>query len=189
MSSSIIQSLPRLQPDSGVRIPTSLIYGAHSGSSAQLTRPARRNGEWVGIPRYDSSTLQYRQKLMTLGSPRSGFVHSLNRGLKGGSSYPVLTFAIGTAAGVVSGGAGFIFGAAVLGLDLSRRDSDVLARKGDEIWAYEAIGKIYENNWFSADGWVAKHVISYFLYDPYRANGNPEKGWLLHESRTTVVFE
>lgn len=189
MSSQSVSSLPTLQADSGVRISTSLIYGAHAQSSAQLITMSLRNGDWVGIPRYGTSTIQYRQKLMTLTAQQTGYMRALNQSLKGGASYPVLTFALGTAVGLVSGGAGLIFSVATAGLDLSRRDTDVLARGGDEIWAFEAIGKVYETNWFSQDGWIAQHITSYFLYDPFRANRNPEKGWLIHESRTNVIFE
>lgn len=189
MSSARIERLPTLQPDSGVRISTSVIHGATARSGARLITMDYRNGKAVGIARTSSSSLQYGQKLMTLTSGQSGFMRGLNQSLKGGSSYPVLTFALGTAVGFISGGAGLVFAVATTGLDLSRRDSDVLARNGDEIWAFEALGKIYERNWISEDGWVAKHVTSYFLCDPYRSNRNAEKGWLIHESRTDVIFE
>ncbi len=190
MSSQVISSLPTLQRESGVRISSSIIHGVHASTGTRLITMARRNGDYVGLPRNGTSTLQSTQRLLQLTERQRGFMNSLNVSLKGGSTpHPILMLALGTGVGLVSGGAGFLFGAATAGLDLAKRDTDVLARKGDEIWSFEAIGKVYETNYFSADGWVAKHVSSYFLYDPFRANRNPEKGWLIHESRTTVVFE
>ena len=190
MSSQIIQSLPTLQRHSGVRISSSLLHGFHVYSSTRLVRLVRRDGEVVGIPINGASTLQCSQKLLTLTAHNSSFMRNVNRGLKGGNTpHPILMLALGTGVGIASGGAGLLFGAATTGLDLSRRDTDVLARKGDEIWSFEAIGKVSESHWFNGNRWVAKHVTSYFLYDPFRANRNPEKGWLIHESRRDVVFE
>jgi hypothetical protein len=190
MSSQIIQSLPSLQRESGVRISSSIIHGVHASTGSRLIAPVRRNGSYVGIPRNGTSVLQSSQRLLTLTAQQSGFMRALNQSLKGGSTpHPILMLALGTGVGLVSGGAGFIFGVATAGLDLAKTDTDVLARKGDEIWSFEAIGKVYETNFFSVDGWVAKHIASYFIYDPFRANRSPEKGWLIHENRTDVIFE
>ena len=96
---------------------------------------------------------------------------------------------MGTAVGVASGGAGLLFSATMLGVDLGRRSTKVLARLGDEIWHVEEIGKSFEDNTFSADRYVPTHVSSYFLVDPYRSRGNSiVKGWLLHEERRVVAL-
>lgn len=194
MSEFILLSLPTLQNDSGVHIATSIVHGFHSSQASVLTRPELRSGEWGGVPRNGTqnllSNLRHEQKLLSLTAAESGFIRTLNNQLKGGHSYPVLNFALGTAVGLASGGAGLIFGASTLALDLNRRDSDVLARKGDEIWVVEEIGKSLQNNTFSEDGFKAEYVKSYFLYDPFRAKGFSEsKGWLLHESRGTVFLD
>jgi hypothetical protein len=125
---------------------------------------------------------------MTLDANKQGFMRSLNRQLKGGTTYPVLLCALGTAAGAASGGAGLLFGLGTLYVDVNRRDTDVLARRGDEIWAVEEIGRVFQDNYIASDRWIAVHVMSYFLHDPFRST-NPEKGWLIHESRTRVLLD
>lgn len=192
MSSDLISQLPTLQDDSGVRISRSVVIGARGMDSQRLIRPGSGRGEYVPASGASGilSNLQYTQKLLTLSSTQEGFMRGMNHELKGGDSYPVLTFALGTAVGFVSGGAGLVFSLATLGLDLSRRSSNVMARKGDEIWCIEAIGKYYENRMIRQDRYVAQHVMSYFIVDPYRSNGNNvEKGWLIHETRTDLTVE
>lgn len=83
---------------------------------------------------------------------------------------------------------GFLFTVATTGLDIYDKDTDVLARTGDEIWLVEEIGRV-EKNYFVTSRWTAMHVASYFLYDPFRANSNGKKGWLIHESRTELRIE
>lgn len=190
----MVMSLPQLKRPSGVRIATSVVYGLTSGGGHRLIRMTRRGSDYYGIPRAGvhsvASNLQYRQRLMNLDASKHAFMRTLNRQLKGGTTYPVLLFALSTAVGAASAGAGLLFGVSTLMVDLNRRDTDVLARKGDEVWAIEEIGRVYEDNTFSSDRWIAVHVMSYFLNDPFRAQGsNPEKGWLIHEHRTRVILD
>lgn len=185
MSSELIAGLPTLRDDSGVTISSSIIHGVTARGGARLIISARgpSGGRYVYYVN-PTLTLQYSSKLLTLTSNQRGYMNALNESLSGGSTaHPVLLFALGAAVGAVSGGAGLIFSTAVMGIDMSRRDSNVLAREGDEIWLYEAIGKVR-----SGRNWKAVHISSYFLYDPFRANRNSVKGWLLHESRTDVFF-
>lgn len=193
MSQADINRLPTLQPESGKRLPTSLIHGfsTSGGGSTSLIRTERTGGEWVGVPRQGAAQLignpHARRKVFTLDSSRQGFIEILNTALLGGDSYPVLLAVLGTAAGAVSGGAGLLFTVSTLGVDLGRRSRKVLGRLGDEIWHVEEVGKVMENNFFSADGYVAMHVSSYLLVDPFRARSQAgAKGWLLHEERKPV---
>lgn len=195
MSEHIIRQLSTLQPESGQRLPTSIIYGfsSSSGGSSQLIRIDHRGGDYVGIPAHGTASLlqhvRSRVKVFTLEQSRAGFMRALNQELKGGASYPVLTTVLGTAVGVASGGAGLLFTAATLAVDLNRRNTDVLARVGDEIWHVEEIGKVFEDNLISRDRYVPTHVSSFFLVDPYRSRGDSAvKGWLLHESRMEVAL-
>jgi len=196
MSTPLITSLPPLKRHSGVSISSSVVHGMSAGSSGgyDLARLTHQSGEYLLVPRNGvqsvNSNLQSKRKLMTLDSHRRGFMRSVNEGLKGGPSYPVLVFALGTAVGVASGGAGLIFGATTLMVDLGRRETDVLARKGDELWRVEEIGRVYENNTFSADRWIGMHITSYFLLDPFRSQGNnPDKGWLINEDRRRLLLD
>ena len=194
--STLTLRLPELQGDSGQRLPTSLIYGFSSapGGSVQLINIQRRGGDYVGVPKRGAATimqnLQSRVKVFTLDAGRGGFMSMLNHALKGGNSYPVLEAVLGTVAGVASAGAGLIFAATTLGINLQRRSSDVLARLGDEIWHVEEIGHVVEGGMFSGDARVPVHISSYLLVDPYRSRGDAaQKGWLLHESRTRVALD
>lgn len=196
MSQHIISQLSVLQNNSGQRLPTSIIYGFSSspGGTLQLITKDLRRGNWVGVPRRGTANLlqnlQSRVKVFTLDAPREGFMRTLNTALKGGTSYPILTAVLGVAAGAVSAGAGLLFTATTLGVDLGRRNTDVLARVGDEIWHVEEIGKVFEDNLLFPDRYVPTHVTSYFLVDPYRSAGQSTvKGWLLHEDRTEVVLD
>lgn len=193
MSQADINRLSTLQPESGKRLPTSLIHGfsTRQGGTTSLIRTERIEGDWVGVPRQGSAQLignpHARRKVFTLDSSRQSFTESLNTALAGGESYPVLLAVLGTAAGAVSGGVGLLFTASTLGIDLGRRTRKVLARLGDEIWHVEEVGKTLEDNIFSADRYVATHVSSYLLVDPYRSRGAAgAKGWLLHEERKPV---
>jgi len=184
-----MRQLTELQPDSGQRLPTSIISGFHNSNGSQLVTPVLKSSGWYKAPKYGAANLlrnlNSRQKLLTIRAASS--FPSLNRALKGGTSYPILTAALGTGVGMISGGAGFLFGAFSLGVDLGRRDSDVLARSGDEIWQIEEIGKVRKTGFFSNGGYVAMHLSSYLLVDPYRSNSNTDiKGWLLSEERTEV---
>lgn len=185
-----MRQLTELQPDSGQSLPTSIIYGLHSSMGSHLVKPVLKGGKWYQEPKFGAANLlqnlNSRQKLLVIGAS-SPFTSSLNSALKGGASYPILTAALGAGVGMISSGAGLLFSAFSVGVDLGRRDSEVLARSGDEIWQIEEIGKEMRSSFFSKDGYVAMHVSSYFLVDPYRSNSNTDiKGWLLSETRSEV---
>jgi len=191
MGQSDVNRLSTLQRESGKNLPTSIIHGFSTGQGGptSLIESKRIGGDWVGVPRKGSSELvrkpYSRRKVFTLDKAKQGFTEQLNNALKGGSSYPVLLAVLGTAAGAVSMGGGLLFTAATVGIDLARRDRRVLARLGDEIWHVEEVGKVMDENLFSADRYVAMHVSSYFLVDPFRSKAQV-KGWLLHEERKPV---
>jgi hypothetical protein len=158
--------------------------------------PNPRGAGFVAVPTEGAQSLmqpQSRQsirRLMTVQREvRGNFTSTLNDDLLGGESYPILNFALGTAAGVVSGGAGLLFAVATLALDLSRTVQRVLARGGDELWQVEEIGRAEASGLF-ASGQVAVHIGAYFLYDPFRHGGSFEsgRGWLIHEARTELTL-
>ncbi|MEM8969911.1 MAG: hypothetical protein AAGE93_26075 [Bacteroidota bacterium] len=194
MSFNVLQ-LPRLRRHSGQRVASSLIHGfaAHSGGQTRLISPQFRSGRGIiQVPRNGASSvlqgLRSVQKVMTFESSNRRFMARLNHSLKGGNSYPALVFTLGLVfiplgtAGTVGG---VIFGAASTAFDRARRSTSVLAREGDEIWHVEEIGRTFEDNYIQDDRWVATHISSYFLVDPFRRQ-KPEKGWLLHEMRRTI---
>jgi len=123
--------------------------------------------------------LQSREKIRQFGEHDVSLMYKLNTELQGGRDYPVLTTALGVAAGVVSGGAGFIFAMSTMGLSLAKQSARALARIGDEIWHVEEIGK--------SNG-KPTYVSAYFLVDPYRSQ-TPTKGWLIHEERWNVTIQ
>ncbi|MEO0332535.1 MAG: hypothetical protein AAF223_12770 [Bacteroidota bacterium] len=190
-----VSQLPRLRRHSGQRVASSLIHGfaAHSGGQTRLISPQFRSGQGIiQVPRNGASSvlqgLRSVQKVMTFGSSNRGFMTRLNQSLKGGESYPALVFTLGLVfvpLGTVGTVGGIIFGASTAAFDGARRSTNVLAREGDEIWHVEEIGRAYEDNWIADDRWVATHISSYFLVDPFRRQ-RPEKGWLLHEMRRTI---
>ncbi|MEM6844148.1 MAG: hypothetical protein AAF632_18115 [Bacteroidota bacterium] len=195
MSFNVLQ-LPRLRRHSGQRLPTSTIYGfsANTGGQTRLISPQFRSGQGIiHVPRNGVSNvlhgLRNVQKVLTFTPSNRGFMNSLNQDLQGGESYPWLVFGLSLAFIPLSGGvgtvSGVIFGASTTAIDSSRRNTSVMARLGDEIWHVEEIGRTFEDNIISDDRWVATHISSYFLVDPFRRQ-NPEKGWLLHEGRRTI---
>ncbi|HET8656481.1 MAG TPA: hypothetical protein VFL93_13250 [Longimicrobiaceae bacterium] len=195
-SQQLVAHLPALQPDSGQRLPISILNGfaSASGGVDQLIRIVHRGGEYVGVPAYGTASLDqhlYRRvKVFTLDQSQAGFTRMLATALKGGTSYPILEAVMSTAVGAVSGGAGLLFGVATLGVNLGRRSTDVLPRLGDELWHVEEIGQATESSMFGADSRIAMHVSSFFLVDPFRsASPCDTKGWLLHETRRRVVLD
>ncbi|MEL7092375.1 MAG: hypothetical protein AAFN94_11630 [Pseudomonadota bacterium] len=181
-------ALPTLQGDSGQRLSDSLITGmtrSFTRARYQLFHTTLNpNGAgYVNVPRHDLSgpnaIYGAKRRLMSLTAGADGnFTHSLNTGLQGGTSYPILEFALATGTGLISGGAGLLFSVATLGLSLSRTAQRVLARGGDEIWQVEQIGLVNGET---------VHVGGYFLFDPYRNNGfSGGNGWLIHEERHTL---
>lgn len=200
MPNNILDELSTLQSDSGKRLPTSIIYGFSAlpggGSGSQLINLQNNGGgSVVAVPRSGIDSLlqkpQARRRLGTFDGSHGRFRLTLNKSLKGGESYPVLTTILGTATGLISGGAGLLFTATQLGISLGTRSTDVLARAGDEIWYIEEVGKSFEDNLIFADRYVPTHVSSYILVDPYRSKGGSnasEKGWLLHEQRKELIY-
>ncbi|MGB3589502.1 MAG: hypothetical protein WBA23_23350 [Tunicatimonas sp.] len=190
-----VSQLPRLRRHSGQRVSNSIIHGfaAYSGGQTRLIRPQFRSGQGiVQVPRNGVSNvlqgLRSVQRVMTFGSSHRGFMARLNQSLKGGESYPALIFALGLAfvpLGTVGTVGGVIFGASTAAFDSARRSTSVLAREGDEIWHVEEVGRTFEDNYIQDDRWIATHISSFFLVDPFRRQ-NTEKGWLLHEGRRTI---
>jgi len=199
----ILSQVQLLRQDSGKRISSSVIDGmtrsVTTGTRTQLIR-SRLNPNGAGfirVPTNGPSSLlnggrerQAIRKLMTLPTGVEGnFTHTLNTALLGGTSYPVLTAVLGTAAGVVSGGAGLLFTVATTAIDVSRTTQRVLARAGDELWQVEEIGKYRDSGWFSEGGMALMHISSFFLVDPHRAGSQVRsKGWLIHEERNMVTI-
>ncbi len=185
---TLIGQLQPLQPNSGKQVSSSVI----AGMTQSLTRARYqimmatsnpRGAGFIYVPTNGASALprevSARRKLMTVAIERPGnFTSMLNDQLLGGETYPILTFVLGTAAGVVSGGAGLLFSVATTALSLTQTAQRVLARSGDELWQVEEIGRVGNN---------VVHVGAYFLYDPNRnaafSGGN---GWLFHEERTVL---
>jgi hypothetical protein len=122
-------------------------------------------------------------RLKKLGSEPGDYIAGqLNDALLGGSDYPILGAVAGTAVGLGTGGAGFLFTIATTALSISKTTRRVLARDGDEIWRVEEIGKVT-----SGGKAQPKYVLAYFLIDPCRGHSPHHKGWLLHEDRYDLI--
>lgn len=205
MSDPVVQQLETLQKESGKSLPTSIIYGfsTSSGASIHLGDIVPLSAtDWEVRPSGGKAGLLHNcrayHKVFTLDHTKIHFMHDLNKELKGGANYPILTAVLGTAISVVGlasgvtevSAAGLLFSTAVHGLDLAKRSTDVLARVGDEVWHVEEIGKVWEDNFFSADEYVPKYVSSFFLVDPYRSKTRlGVNGWLIHEQRFPVTLD
>lgn len=198
MSNEILNSLPHLQPDSGVQLPTRAIGQITSQptwSYVLITLGGRSASNPQLVPRNGTSSLSTRsnisnvRKIKTLPMmEEENFTDTLNVGLQGGQSYPVLTTVAGTVLGFALGpigGAGalvggLLFTTATTGVSLSRTARKVMGRGGDEIWHVEEIGRSRSN---------AIHVSSFFLVDPFRVGDpqvNSRKAWLIHEDRNVL---
>jgi len=185
-----VSQLPRLRRHSGKRLPTSTIYGfsATTGGQNRLISPQFSSGQGIiQVTRNGVSNilrgLRSVQKVLTFTSSNRGFMNSLNQDLQGGESYPWLMLGLSLVFipfGGIGTVGGIIFGASTTAIDTSRRNTSVMARLGDEIWHVEEIGRTFEDNYIQDDRWVATHISSFFLVDPFRRR-NTEKGWLLHE--------
>lgn len=200
MSEEIINSLDELQPESGKWLSNALITGITQSLTQRRYNLMRLTGRATD-PTYglvgstqslrDPANRSSRRRMMILQPGREdNFTFMLNTGLLGGTSYPILTAALGTAAGFASGGAGLLFTVVTTGLSVNQTAQRVLARGGDEIWQVEEIGKARESSWFGKGEMEAVHVGSYFLVDPYRQRvGGPHaKGWLIHEERHVLTL-
>jgi len=196
MTEAIINSLEVLQEDSGQHLSPVVITSSLKPKGMQLCKhKVIANANITYVVKKGSSSLlqaenrQYISKVTTMPAMQeTNSLHLLNTELLGGKSYPVLTAALGTAAGIASFGTGLIFTVAATGLSLAQTSQRALARSGDEIWQIEEIGKIPDNGTFGSGGYKAVHVLSYFLVDPYRHTA-PRKGWLIHEDRNDVILE
>jgi hypothetical protein len=92
----------------------------------------------------------------------------------------MLTGILSIVTGVVSGGAGIAFTVITTAVSAARQPQNVLAREGDEIWQAEMVGK---------EGQDFKHVMYYWLVDPYRrqAQRTVPAAWIIHEDRKDLV--
>jgi hypothetical protein len=177
-------SLQPLQPDSGKRFSSSVITGmtmsiTHARNQLMRSVANQQGRGFLTVPA-PGQRLMASRCLMTVRAERSGgFTESLNTALLGGEQYPILNFVLGTAAGVVSGGVGFVFSVATTALSLNQTAQRILARGGDELWQVEQIGRA---------GRDVVHVGAYFLYDPFRNSAfRSGNGWLIHEERTVLT--
>jgi len=197
MSTAIINQLQELKPNSNKLLKKSTIDGFSGYLSSSGNNPlllARKkmiaNANWTTVATNGIESLtqaknkQSIRKIMTLSVGQdSNFTYRLNTALLGGESYPILTWFLGAALGIASGGAGLLFAAATTAIDAGKTSRRVLARTGDEIWQVEEIGKVSEGGKFKAI-----HVNSYFIADPYRGHALG-KGWLIHEERSELTLE
>lgn len=199
----IMTQLTVLCEDSGKRLPEKIIMGFDqmAGGLHLITRTSLQS-DWV--PRGGTASLlknlHSAKKVWAFGSANGVHRNLLNHTLKG-DSFPILDAALVMAiggVGLLSGGGAMIIGGCLIAFNGAKgliktetRDTDVLARVGDEILQIEEIGKQREDHWFSSDGYVATHVVSYFLIDPYRSGGHHRcgvGGWLLHEQRRPIAL-
>lgn len=202
MSAAILAKLPLLRKESGKYLLNSTVIGltdafsAHGNKGIQLKQTIYRQGKGlIGVPTggWDDieKKLQRVRKVRTLEDDTiNTHTKYLNDELKGGDSYPVLVAVMGGLVGlvpVVGTTAGLLFAATTTAVDVSKPDHRVLARRGDEIWAVEAIGK--RPNFFGT-GHYPVHVMSLWIVDPYRTDKNtPAKGWLIHEKHSELSFD
>jgi len=191
MAVSVMVQLPELQKSFDRRITKTVIARIQNQSRPQALVDAVMiaNGNWAVKPKNGASSLsqlnnqQSIRKVKTLWPGEEGNVtYQLNSALLGGSSYPILTTALGIAAGFSSAGAGLLFTIGTTGLSLTQTSQRVLARTGDEIWHVEEIGKVKNGGTYEA-----VYVTSFFLVDPFRRQA-PTKGWLIHEERKNLIL-
>jgi len=187
MSSVILNQLQELRKPSGKYLDKVVVtyIQDHKRPLALVNREMMHNAKWAVRPRNGIAALAHRKNRQSIRKVKtlplignSLVVTELNTALLGGTSYPVLSAVLGTAAGLASLGAGLLFAAVTTGLSLTQTSQRVLARAGDEIWHVEEIGKV---------GGIVTYVSSYILVDPYRYQ-TPHKGWLIHESRDEVLL-
>jgi len=194
MTSSVIEHLDELRPETGVKILGDMIgLKRHLQDTGRkpllLANPKLLNGRWVHEPSTSAKNLDKREnrvahrKAMDLpNAVEDNYTFMLNNRLMGGRNYPLLTSLAGVGTGLVSGGAGLIFSAAATGISLGKTSHRILARGGDQLWQMEEIGKSRKGASF-----VPVHVLSYFLVDPFREGSN-RKMWLIHEERNELVI-
>ena len=196
MTEAIINSLEVLQEDSGQHLsPVAIATSVHSDGKKLVRAKLIANANWTHEVIKGASSLlqagnrQHISKVTTMPAMvETNSLHVLNTALLGGKSYPVLTAALGTAAGIASFGTGLIFTVVSTGLSLAQTSQRALARPGDKIWQIEEIGKVLDDGVLGSGAYKAVHVLSYFLVDPYRHLA-PRKGWLIHEERNDITLE
>lgn len=181
------RQLQELRAESGKRLPDHVIHGITRFAPdrklpVQLTiangRPVAKWGGGAG-----GGALRSEQKFKTLGpEPNDNLALQLNDALLGGADYPILGAVMGTAVGVGTGGAGFLFTVATTALSVAKSTRRVLARDGDELWRVEEIGKVLR-----AGLPVPTLLTAYFLVDPFRGQSSGSRGWLLHEARYDII--
>ena len=173
--------LVELRQDSGQRLPTNIVTGLTQGISSALPIGLVRSGSTYVAKRTSAADRRMRaaQRIRWFRANHDRqLMEFLNDALLGASDYPVLNAVLGTAVGVGTGGAGFMFTVATTALSMENTSSRVLARDGDEVWRVEEIGKA------TAGGRAEPtYVLAYFLVDPFGAESMGHKGWLLHEAR------
>lgn len=194
MNPPILDQLDELRPETGIKILGDMkglrLYLRDSGKTPLLlAKPKMLNGRWVYEPSNPIDSLANVQnrtaqrKAMTLSNViEDNYTFMLNSLLMGGRDYPLLTSLANVGTGLFSAGSGLVFSAAATGVNLSRTTHRVLARGGDELWQMEEIGKSRMSSRY-----VATHVLSYFLVDPFR-KANNRKVWLIHEERKELAL-
>jgi len=175
--------MTNLQPDSGKRLNPTVITAMTMSITRQrnqlMRSVANPQGRGILIVPAPGQHLTASRRLMTFQAERSGVLtEMLNTELLGGEQYPILSFVLGTATGV-NPLAGFVFSVATTALSLNQTAQRILARRGDELWQVEQIGRT---------GRDVVHVGAYFLYDPFRNSAfRSGNGWLIHEERTVLT--
>lgn len=197
MSTSILDHLQVLRPHSEIRLVNDLsrsfktrIHNSSGARPVELIKAKMISStDYTSELYMDSQSLlqaknrQAIRKVLTLQPSFGGnLTYRLNTALLGGESHPILTALLGTAVGLTGLGAGLIFATATTAISTSDRSQRVLARGGDEIWQVEEIGKVRDGSKY-----MAMHINSYFLVDPFR-NQSLEKGWLIHEEREEITL-
>lgn len=170
-----------LRQDTGQRLPTSVVMGLTQFASAALPVRVSSSGGVYVAKRTSSTDRRVRatQRLKSFQAEHDrNFMGMLNDALLGASDYPVLNAVLGTAVGIGTGGASFIFTVSTTALSMAKTSARVLARDGDEVWRVEEIGK----STFGGKP-VLTYLLAYFLVDPFRRESMAHKGWLLHEAR------
>ena len=159
---------------------------ARTGDPHQLTEPTKKyhwfhGPHWVQSPDPDHDLMKTnpaRRKLMIFGPSHEQFRRSVNKDLSGGETYPLLTTALGVAAGFVSGGVGLVWTGLTTALSLATDTQAVRVRDGDEVHQVEIVGV--------SDGKIM-HLEWLILIDPFRAKaGRDIKQWILHDERNEV---
>lgn len=181
MANNNMDRLQELQGHSGKRLCQTVLHILRDANEPMslVRQKLVANGNFSTIPKKDISQRDgWFSIRKTRSIPVTGEDHNvfrLNTELLGGTSYPLLTTALGVGAGFA--GVGLLFTAATTGINMATKTQRVLVRPGDEIWHVEQIGKVR-----SLGSFKAVYVSAFFVVDPYRKQALT-KGWLIHEDR------